>query len=111
MWLALLLAIGGTDRIGPPGPGIEAGRANGLAGGRTDEGPLGGTGIPGGFGEQHEHARAVANSQGRKPNAPGSFLRPPDMPPVTELHPRARGSGAPSLPPDEEPQASGKDYF
>jgi len=81
--------------------GLQSGKANGMAGGRTDVGPLGGTGIPDTLEGEHERARAIANDQARGPNAPGSLLRPADTPPQINLHPRAMGSGAPSLPTDE----------
>src|SRR5215468_7367107 len=55
---------GGDERVGPPAPGIERGDANGLAGGRTDEGPRGDTGIGEGADRLgREKTRARADSQ------------------------------------------------
>jgi hypothetical protein len=76
-----------------PGPGIEAGAGNAMAGGRTDFGPTGQTGIDG-AGVAHERALARANDQARGENEKGSFLRPADSPPDINLDARAIGSGA-----------------
>lgn len=101
---------GGSERTGAPTAGIESGDANGLAGGRTDEGPRGGTGIRGTHDLRHERARARASSQARRRNAKGSTARPADSPPQINHDPRAMGSGAPMTPVAEEPQAQGKNY-
>lgn len=101
---------GGEERTAVAGAGIESGEANGMAGGRTDEGPQGGTGIRGLSVGLNERARAIANDQARGPNKPGEFLRPADTPPDMNLHPKVMGSGAPDVPPNEEPEASGKEY-
>ena len=101
---------GGEERSGKPGAGIESGDANGLAGGRTDEGPAGGTGIRGALGEQHERARAKANSQRRGRNRKGSLERPAEAGETLNQHPRAMGSGAPNIPVDQEPKTQGKNY-
>ena len=92
---------GGEDRTATPGAGIEIGVANGLQGGRTDEGPFGGTGIRNVDDPQAEQARANAYDQARGPNAPGSFLRPADTPADMNRDPKPQGSGAPQLPVDE----------
>src|SRR5919204_6154490 len=70
----------GESRTGPPAAGIEYGEANGLAGGRTDRGPRGETGIRGDT-PRHEKARSRANSQARRPNRKGSLQRPAETPP------------------------------
>src|SRR5256885_6624603 len=55
---------GGDERTGPPAAGIESGDANGMAGGRTHEGPRGGTGHRGGgAGIQKERARGKGKSR------------------------------------------------
>jgi hypothetical protein len=90
-----------------PGPGIEAGTGNAMAGGRTDFGPTGVTGIDGTGGTAHERALAKVNGQARGENEKGSFLRPAETAPQMELAPRAVGSGA-----DEGAfPMGGKDYF
>lgn len=104
------VTAGGQERTAIPGAGIESGEANGMAGGRTDEGPRGGTGIresapPG------ERARQRADDQLRAENAPGSFLRPADSPPDMNLDPEPIGSGAPQVLPDAEEQDFGKLYL
>ena len=71
---------GGEERTATPGAGIETGQANGLAGGRTDEGPRGGTGLRDGDTQSHERARARANAQARGRNKRGSLERPADVP-------------------------------
>jgi hypothetical protein len=101
---------GGSERTGTPGAGIESGDANGMAGGRTDEGPRGGTGIRGTQRGRHVRARARANSQARGPNPKGSLDRPADTPPQMALNPKAIGSGAPMTPVDQEPQPQGRNY-
>jgi hypothetical protein len=92
---------GGEDRSGAPGAGIESGHGNGMEGGRTDEGPLGGTGIRFSGNPEAEAARANAYDQLRGPNKPGSFLRPADTAPQMNLDPKPIGSGAPQMPVDE----------
>ncbi|HET7785059.1 MAG TPA: hypothetical protein VFL36_03750 [Myxococcales bacterium] len=101
---------GGAERTGTPGAGIESGDANGMAGGRTDEGPRGGTGIRGTLRGRHARARARANSQARGRNPKGSLERPAETPPQIELNPRPMGSGAPMTPVDQEPQPQGRNY-
>jgi hypothetical protein len=101
-----LTAFAGEE--GKPGAGIQSGTANGMAGGRTDVGPEGQTGIRRMKGAKHERARAKANSQARGPNKPGSFLRPADTAPQMNTHPKAIGSGAPEIPVDQEPPVRGK---
>lgn len=101
---------GGAERTGAPGAGIESGDANGMAGGRTDEGPRGGTGIRGTMRGEHTRARARADAQARKPNQKGSFERPAETPPQIELNPKAMGSGAPMVRVEDEPQPQGKNY-
>ena len=101
---------GGAERTGTPGAGIESGDANGMAGGRTDEGPRGGTGIRGTERGRHTRARARANDQARRSNQKGSLLRPAETPPQIELNPKPIGSGAPMVPVDQEPQPDGKNY-
>jgi hypothetical protein len=101
---------GGQERTATPGAGIESGEANGMAGGRTDEGPRGGTGIRGVPVGPEERARADGNDQARGPNKPGEFVRPADTPPDMNVNPKPMGSGAPQIPPNEEPQARGKRY-
>ncbi len=102
---------GGEERTGPPGAGIESGDANGLAGGRTDEGPRGGTGIRGAKGARHEHRRARKNSQARARNRKGSLLRPPGTPAQMNRNPKAMGSGAPQMPVAKEPRPQGPDIY
>jgi hypothetical protein len=77
-----------------PGPGIETGSANAMAGGRTDLGPTGETGISGNSGTSHERALAKVNDQTRGENERGSFLRPADTAAQIELNPQVMGSGA-----------------
>jgi hypothetical protein len=101
---------GGAERTGAPGAGIESGDANGMAGGRTDEGPRGGTGIRGTQRGRHARARARANSQARRANPKGSLERPAETPPQIELNPKPMGSGAPMTPVDQEPQPQGRNY-
>jgi hypothetical protein len=81
-----------------------------MAGGRTDEGPRGGSGIRGEKGALHEHRRARVNSQARGRNPKGSLLRPADTPPQINRNPKAMGSGAPMTPVQNEPQPQGRDY-
>jgi hypothetical protein len=67
-----------------------------MAGGRTDEGPPGGTGIrEGGARIQRERTRGKANAQARGRNRKGSLERPADSPPPREDNPSVIGSGAP----------------
>jgi hypothetical protein len=101
---------GGSERTGAPGGGVESGDANGMAGGRTDEGPRGGTGIPDGAHPQKERARARANSQARARNHKGSLARPADSPPDVNLNPTPIGSGAPNIPVEQQPQPQGRYY-
>ena len=85
---------GGEERTGPPSAGIESGGANGLAGGRTDEGPRGGTGIRGDDGTvTRDQARNRANAQARPRNKKGSFDRPADTPPDMNRDAKPMGSG------------------
>ena len=98
---------GGEERAGPPGAGLESGQANGMAGGRTDEGPRGGTGIRGGERISHEHQRARKSSQARGRNAKGSLLRRAEAPPQINKNPTPMGSGAPMTRPSKEPKPQG----
>jgi hypothetical protein len=101
-------AAGGKERTGPPGAGVEAGDANSMAGGRTDEGPRGGTGIrEGGDRIRKDHQRARANAQARGRNKKGSLDRPADTPAQMNRNPKPIGSGAPSTP---EPRPQGGNY-
>jgi hypothetical protein len=102
---------GGDERTGPPAAGIESGDANGLAGGRTDEGPRGGTGIrEGGSRTQNERARGKVNSQARPRNRKRSLERPADSPPQRNEDPKPMGSGAPMTPVQNEPVPQGRNY-
>jgi hypothetical protein len=102
---------GGDERTGPPGAGLESGDANGMAGGRTDEGPRGGTGIrEGGARIQRERARSKANDQARGRNKKGSLNRPAETPPQRNDDPKAMNSGAPMVPVKDEPQPQGRNY-
>jgi hypothetical protein len=89
---------GGEERTGAPGAGIESGDANGLAGGRTDEGPRGGTGIRNSVPEGNDRARARAADQLRGPNAPGSFERPAETPAQMNRSPRKKSIHAGKAP-------------
>src|SRR5438132_1983853 len=100
---------GGEERTGPPAAGIESGDANGMAGGRTDEGPRGGTGLREGA-TRIERERARVNSQARRRNRKGSLERPAESPPQRNEHPKAMGSGAPMTPVDQEPRPEGRNY-
>ena len=103
--------VGGDERTGPPAAGVENGDANGMAGGRTDEGPRGGTGIrEGGSRLQRDKARSRANSQARSPNRKGSLQRPAEAPPQRNDNPEVMGSGAPMTPVRAEPQPQGRNY-
>src|SRR5258706_8612278 len=67
----------GEERTGPPSAGIENGEANGLAGGRTDEGPRGGTGVRGDDeAVTPDRARHPAHPHGPPPDKKGP-LHPP----------------------------------
>jgi hypothetical protein len=102
---------GGDERTGPPAAGIESGDANGMAGGRTDEGPRGGTGIrEGGSRTQSERARGKVNSQARPRNRRRSLDRPADSPPQRNEDPKPMGSGAPMVPVRSEPVPQGRNY-
>ena len=102
---------GGDERTGPPAAGIESGDANGMAGGRTDEGPRGGTGIrEGGSRIQNERARGKVNSQARPRNRKRSLNRPADSPPQRNENPKPMGSGAPMTPVQNEPVPQGRNY-
>ena len=102
---------GGDERTGPPAAGIESGDANGMAGGRTDEGPRGGTGIrEGGARIQSERARGKVNSQARARNRKRSLDRPADAPPQRNEDPKPMGSGAPMTPVQSEPVPQGRNY-
>jgi hypothetical protein len=103
-------AARGETRGGPPGAGLESGAGNAMAGGRTDEGPSGGTGIRGEKGARHEHSRARANSQARGKNKKGSLQRPADTPAQINRDPKPMGSGAPMTPVAEEPKPEGRNY-
>ena len=100
---------GREERTGPPAAGIESGDANGMAGGRTDEGPRGGTGLREGA-TRIERERARVNSQARRRNRKGSLERPAESPPQRNEHPKAMGSGAPMTPVDQEPRPEGRNY-
>ena len=101
---------GGDERAGPPAAGIESGQANGMAGGRTDEGPRGGTGIRGGVRARHARDRARASSQARGRNRKGKLLRPAETPPQMNRNPTPIGSGAPMVSPSREPQPEGRNH-
>src|SRR5947208_2176584 len=102
---------GREERTGPPAAGIESGDANGMAGGRTDEGPRGGTGIrEGGSRIQNERARGKVNSQARPRNRKRSLNRPADSPPQRNEDPKPMGSGAPMTPVQREPVPQGRNY-
>jgi hypothetical protein len=102
---------GGDERTGPPAAGIESGDANGMAGGRTDEGPRGGTGIrEGGSRIQRERARGKVTSQARPRNRKRSLDRPADAPPQRNEDPKPIGSGAPMTPVQSEPVPQGRNY-
>jgi len=96
---------GGDERTGPPAAGIESGDANGMAGGRTDEGPRGGTGIrEGGSRIRRDRAR------GKPRNRKRSLDRPADSPPQRNEDPKPMGSGAPMTPVQAEPRPQGRNY-
>ena len=101
---------GGQERTGAPAAGLESGEANGLAGGRTDEGPRGGTGIRRGDRVRHERTRSRKNSQARARNPKGSLLRPAESPPQINRNPQPMGSGAPQTPVQKEPRPQGRNY-
>jgi len=101
---------GGSERAGPPAPGIVSGEANGMAGGRTDEGPRGGTGIRGADRAMHERERARENSQARGRNKKGTLVRPAETPPQINRNPQPIGSGAPQTPVADEPRPQGQNY-
>jgi hypothetical protein len=102
---------GGDERTGAPGAGVESGDANGMAGGRTDQGPHGGTGIrEGGGGAERERARAKQSGQARGRNRKGSLARPADSPPQINRDPKPAGSGAPMTPVEQEPRRQGRNY-
>src|SRR5258706_10059419 len=85
---------GGDERTGPPAAGVESGDANGMAGGRTDQGPRGGTGIrEGGARIRREKAQARANAQARRRNSKRSLERPADAAPQINTDPEPGGSG------------------
>jgi hypothetical protein len=93
---------GGDERTGPPAPGIQSGDANGMAGGRTDQGPRGGAGIrEGGDRLRKDRARARASGQARGRNRKGSFERPADAPADMNRDPKPMGSGAPADPAEQ----------
>ena len=101
----------GDQRTGPPAPGIGSGDANGMAGGRTDEGPRGGTGIrEGGSRIQSDRARGKVNSQARPRNRKRSLNRPADSPAQRNHDPKPMGSGAPMVPVRSEPVPQGRNY-
>ncbi|HYS09838.1 MAG TPA: hypothetical protein VEP66_13885 [Myxococcales bacterium] len=94
----------GEERTGPPSAGIENGEANGLAGGRTDEGPRGGTGIRGDDeAVTRDRARNRANAQARPRNKKGSFDRPADTPPDMNRDAKPMGSGVRRRTADQRP--------
>jgi len=102
---------GGDERTGPPAAGIGSGDANGMAGGRTDEGPRGGTGIrEGGSRIRSDRARGKVNSQARPRNRKRSLNRPADAPPQRNEDPKPMGSGAPMIPVQSEPVPQGRNY-
>jgi len=102
---------GGDERTGPPAAGVESGDANGMAGGRTDEGPRGGAGIrEGGTRMRREKARARANAQARRRNSKRSLDRPADSPPQINANPTPMGSGAPMHPATHQPTPQGRNY-
>jgi hypothetical protein len=102
---------GGAERTGPPAAGLESGEANGMAGGRTDEGPRGGTGISdGGERIRRDRARRRANDQARGPNKKGSFERPADSPPQINRDPKPMGSGAPMTRAERQPGPQGRNH-
>jgi hypothetical protein len=102
---------GGSERTGPPAPGLESGDANGMAGGRTDEGPRGGTGIrEGGEHIRRDRARRRANDQARGPNKKGSFERPAESPAQMNRDPQPKGSGAPMTPAERQPKPQGRNH-
>jgi hypothetical protein len=89
-------AAGRDERTGPPGAGVTSGEANSMAGGRTDEGPRGGTGIrEGGDRIRKDHQRARANAQARGRNKKGSFERPADTPAQMNRNPKPLSSSGP----------------
>src|SRR6266404_6453243 len=103
-------AAGKDERTGPPGPGVESGDANSMAGGRTDEGPRGGTGIrEGGDRIRKDQQRARANAQARGRNRKGSLERPADTPAQMNRNPKPMGSGASSTP-EGGPRPQGPNY-
>src|SRR5947208_16230951 len=57
-----------------------------------------------------ERERARENAQARGPNEKGSLERPADVPAQRNRRPKAKGSGAPNLPPDQQATASGRKY-
>jgi hypothetical protein len=102
---------GGDERTGPPAAGVESGDANGMAGGRTDQGPRGGTGIrEGGARIRREKAQARVNAQARRRNSKRSFERPADAPPQMNPDPTPMGSGAPMRSAVDQPRPQGRNY-
>jgi hypothetical protein len=103
---------GGDERTGPPAAGVQSGNANGMAGGRTDEGPRGGTGIREEADRvRRERVRGRANTQARGRNKKGSLERPGDAPPQMNRDPKPMGSGAPMRPADQQPKPEGRNYI
>ena len=98
------------ERTGPPGAGIESGQGEALGGGRTDEGPAGGTGIRASANTTGERQQAKLDDQLRGANRDGSLLRPADSPADINRDPKAMGSGAPNVPPGQGTEADGKNY-
>ncbi len=102
---------GADDRTGPPAAGVESGDANGMAGGRTDQGPRGGTGIrEGGARIRREKAQARANAQTRRRNSKRSLERPAEAPPQMNTDPKPMGSGAPMRSATDQPAPQGRNY-
>jgi hypothetical protein len=100
----------GPARTGPPAGGLDYGDANGMAGGRTDRGPRGETGLRERDTTRRDKKRSRANSQARAPNRKGSLQRPAETPPQRNDNPQVIGSGAPMTPVQDEPQPQGRNY-
>lgn len=96
-------------RTGPPAAGVESGQGEALGGGRTDEGPAGGTGIRASP-NTDERRQAKLDDQARGANRNGSLLRPADSPADMNRDPKAMGSGAPNVPPGADTKAEGQNY-
>src|SRR2546423_7739996 len=57
-----------------------------------------------------ERDKARENAQARRSNKKGSFERPADVPAQRNRRPKAIGSGAPNLPPDQQGTMGGRNY-